>query len=75
MANESIVREDSGLIYCTAFKFLKTLILDKENVIIVGHTRFEAAKILGLEKVPVVIADLPKNKAKANRILIIVGFT
>tara|TARA_Y100001970_G_C14220273_1_gene852225 strand:+ start:368 stop:553 length:186 start_codon:yes stop_codon:yes gene_type:complete len=29
MANESIVREDSGLIYCTAFKFLKTLILDK----------------------------------------------
>ena len=50
------------------FGFQQPIVLDKENVIIVGHTRFEAAKILGLEKVPVVIADLPKNKAKAYRI-------
>ena len=50
------------------FGFQQPIVLDKENVIIVGHTRFEAAKILGLEKVPVVIADLPKNKVKAYRI-------
>ena len=50
------------------FGFQQPIVVDKDFVIIVGHTRFEAAKKLGLEKVPVVIADLPKEKSKAYRI-------
>ena len=40
------------------FGFQQPIVIDEENIIIVGHTRFEAAKKLGLEKVPVTIAKL-----------------
>jgi len=50
------------------FGFQQPIVIDKENIIIVGHTRFEAAKKLGLDKVPVVVAELDPNKAKAYRI-------
>ena len=50
------------------FGFQQPIVIDEENIIIVGHTRFEAAKKLGLEKVPVTIAKLSKNQAKAYRI-------
>ena len=47
------------------FGFQQPIVVDKEYIIVVGHTRYEAAKILKLKKVPVVIADLSKSKAKA----------
>ena len=50
------------------FGFQQPIVIDEENIIIVGHTRFEAAKKIGLEKVPVTIAKLSKNQAKAYRI-------
>tara|TARA_Y100001937_G_C7034572_1_gene291694 strand:+ start:26 stop:508 length:483 start_codon:yes stop_codon:yes gene_type:complete len=50
------------------FGFQQPIVVDKDFVIIVGHTRFEAAKKLNYQKVPVVVADLPQNKAKAYRI-------
>ena len=50
------------------FGFQQPIVVDKEFVIIVGHTRFEAAKKLGIEKVPVQIADLSELQAKAYRI-------
>ena len=50
------------------FGFQQPIVVDKEMVIIVGHTRFEASKKLKIKKVPVVIADLPETKAKAYRI-------
>jgi len=50
------------------FGFQQPIVVDKEFIIVVGHTRYEAAKILNLKKVPVVIADLTKSKAKAYRI-------
>lgn len=51
------------------FGFQQPLVLDKENVIIVGHTRFKAAKELGLKTVPCVIADgLTKEQVKAYRL-------
>ena len=50
------------------FGFQQPIVVDEENIIIVRHTRFEAAKKLGLEKVPVTIAKLSKNQAKAYRI-------
>ncbi len=51
------------------FGFQQPLVLDKENVIIVGHTRFKAAKELGLETVPCVIADnLTDEQCRAYRL-------
>lgn len=49
--------------------FRQPLVLDKNKVIITGHTRFEAAKTLGMEKLPCIIADdMSKEKVKAYRI-------
>tara|TARA_R100001530_G_scaffold130583_1_gene101638 strand:- start:341 stop:1462 length:1122 start_codon:yes stop_codon:yes gene_type:complete len=50
------------------FGFQQPIVVDKSMTVIVGHTRLEAAKKLGLKKAPVVIADLPPLKAKAYRI-------
>lgn len=40
-----------------SFGFKVPMILDKENVIVAGHTRYEAAKALGMTEVPVIYAD------------------
>jgi len=40
-----------------AFKFRQPIVVDKENVIVVGHTRYRAALQLGMETVPVHVAD------------------
>lgn len=51
------------------FGFQQPLVLDKDYVIIVGHTRLLAAKKLGLETVPCVIADnLTEEQCKAYRL-------
>ena len=52
------------------FGFQQPLVLDKDNIIIVGHTRFAAAKELGFKDVPCFIAeDLSEDKIKAYRIM------
>lgn len=50
------------------FGWQQPIVVDKGNVIVVGHSRYEAAKMLGHEKVPIVIADISPQKAKAYRI-------
>lgn len=51
------------------FGFQQPIVVDSEKVIIVGHTRYEAAKKLAMETVPVVIAsELSPEKAKAYRL-------
>ena len=50
------------------FGFQQPIVVDKNMSIIVGHTRYEAAKLLELKTVPVHIADLTPLKAKAYRI-------
>lgn len=51
------------------FGFQQPIVLDKNNVIIAGHTRWRAAKKLGMEKVPVVIAaSLNDEAVKAYRL-------
>ena len=51
------------------YGFRQPIVIDTDGVIIVGHTRWKAAKKLGLAKVPVHIAtDLPPEKVKAYRI-------
>lgn len=50
------------------FGFNQPLVIDKQGVIIVGHSRYEASKMLELKEVPVIVADLSVTKAKAYRI-------
>lgn len=51
------------------FGFQQPLVVDKDYVVIVGHTRLKAAKRLGLETVPCVIADnLSEEQVKAYRL-------
>jgi len=52
------------------FGWKQPIVVDKNNTIIAGHTRFKAAKLLGLETVPVVIADdLTEDEVRAYRII------
>jgi ParB-like chromosome segregation protein Spo0J len=50
------------------YGFQQPIVVDKNMVLIVGHTRLLASKKLGLKKVPVAIADLSKRQAKAYRL-------
>lgn len=51
------------------FGFRQAIVVDGEGVIICGHTRWKAAQKLGLEKVPVHLAnDLTAEQIKAYRI-------
>ena len=52
------------------FGFKNPVIVDKNMVIICGHTRIEGAKLLGLKKVPCIIADdLTPKQVKAFRLV------
>lgn len=51
------------------FGFKVPIVIDADNVIVAGHTRWKAAKQLGLEKVPCIKADdLSEEKIKAYRL-------
>ena len=51
------------------FGFKVPIIVDEENVIVAGHTRKLAARSLGMEEVPVIIADdLTEEQIKAFRL-------
>lgn len=51
------------------FGFKVPIIIDKNNVIVAGHTRLKASKKLGLKKVPCIVAnDLTDKQIKALRI-------
>jgi ParB-like chromosome segregation protein Spo0J len=51
-----------------AFGFNQPIVVDGENVIIAGHTRYRAATELGYTKVPCVVVELDAQAAKAYRI-------
>lgn len=51
------------------FGFKNPIIIDKDNVIVAGHTRLKASEKLGLEEVPCIMADdLTEDQIKAFRI-------
>jgi site-specific DNA-methyltransferase (adenine-specific) len=50
------------------FGFSQPIVVDKAGVIIVGHGRYLAAHLLGLETVPVLTVNLDEEQAKAYRL-------
>lgn len=59
---ENNPRRNEGAIHYVAnsieeFNFKVPILIDKNNVIVAGHTRLEAAITLGYEEVPCIIAD------------------
>lgn len=52
------------------FGFTNPILLDNNNIIIAGHTRYEAAKVLGLDEVPCIyLDDLSEEQIKAYRLV------
>lgn len=52
-----------------AYGYQQPIVVDVENVVIVGHTRLQALQQLGYTEVEVRIADLPPDKAREYRII------
>lgn len=51
------------------FGFKVPIVVDRDNVIVAGHTRVMAARSLGMEKVPAIVADdLSPEQVKAYRL-------
>lgn len=51
------------------FNFKVPIVIDKDNVIIAGHTRRKAAERLGMQTVPCIVADdLTEEQVKAFRL-------
>jgi hypothetical protein len=51
------------------FGFKVPIVIDKNNVIVAGHTRYKASQQLGLKEVPCIVADdLTEEQIKAFRL-------
>ena len=71
---ENNPRNNDGAVEAVAesirqFGFKVPIIIDKDGVIVAGHTRKKAAEMLGLKKVPCIVADdLTPEQIKAFRL-------
>lgn len=67
-------RDNDGAVDAVAasikeFGFKVPIVIDRDHVIIAGHTRFKAAKKLGLASVPCILADdLTDEQVRAYRL-------
>ena len=66
-------KNDEAVKYVAAsikeFGFKVPIVIDKNGIIVAGHTRWKAAKNLGLDEVPCIIADdLSDEQIKAFRL-------
>lgn len=53
----------------SAFGFKVPIVIDSNNIIVTGHTRVKAAKKLGMEKAPCILADdLTEEQIRAFRL-------
>lgn len=65
--NDSAVKRVAESI--KSFGFNQPIVVDKDLVVVVGHTRLKAAKSLELQTVPVlVVDDIPQERLQAYRI-------
>jgi hypothetical protein len=51
------------------YGYQQPIVVDEENVIIIGHTRYAALRRLGVTDVPVVTAHLPALRVKELRVI------
>lgn len=51
------------------YGYQQPIVVDTDMVVIVGHTRLQALKKLGVTEVPVYVSDLPEAKAKEYRLI------
>lgn len=71
---ENNPRNNDGAVQAVAdsikeFGFKVPIVVDRDGVIVAGHTRYKAAQRLGLDKVPCIIADdLTPEQVKAYRL-------
>lgn len=66
--NDKAVKKVAASI--SEYGFKVPLVIDTENVIVCGHTRFKAAKVLGLDRVPCIVADdLTHEQIRAFRLV------
>lgn len=71
---ENNPRNNDGAVQAVAdsikeFGFKVPIVIDRDNVIVAGHTRLKAARLLGLETVPCIVADdLTPEQVKAYRL-------
>jgi len=63
---EEAIRQVASSLEMHGFK--QPIVIDKKNVIVVGHTRVLAAKQIGYQEVPCVIYEGDKDKIDAYRI-------
>lgn len=71
---ENNPRDNDGAVEYVAnsireFGFKVPIVIDKDGVIVAGHTRYKASKLLGLDEVPCIVADdLSEEQVKAFRL-------
>ena len=71
---ENNPRNNDGAVQAVAdsikeFGFKVPIVIDRDNVIVAGHTRLKAARLLGLATVPCIVADdLTPEQVKAYRL-------
>jgi ParB family chromosome partitioning protein len=51
------------------YGFQQPIVINKDNIIVAGHSRYKAAKILKMDRVPTVLFDKDKTSEKEYRIL------
>jgi site-specific DNA-methyltransferase (adenine-specific) len=51
------------------YGYTQPIVIDAENVIVIGHTRYAALRRLGVDEVPVVVCELSPAKIKQLRVL------
>ena len=59
---------DAVAVSIKRYGFRQPIVVDADNVVIAGHTRLQAAQKLGLDSVPVHVADLTPEQTRAYRL-------
>jgi len=72
---ENNPRNNAGAVQAVAnsilnFGFKVPLVIDRNNIVVTGHTRLKAAKLLGINEVPCIVADdLSEEQITAFRLV------